>query len=323
MKLEDIGFYTLCDERAINVSADSPMWRCELIITDKCNFNCPYCRGMKKGQQGVLSTEKAIEITKLWAADGLKHIRYSGGEPTTHKGLLEIVAAAKESGIERIAISTNGSAKFGLYKALVETGVNDFSISLDGCCVGDIDEMAGKKNFGNVVIDNIKALSELTYVTVGVVITNQNYKNMVNIVNFAHNLGVSDIRIISAAQENFLLESASQISQEVLDSHPILKYRVNNIKKGRNVRGLRAIDTNACHIVKDDSVVVQGKHYPCVIYFREGGRAIGKVGENMRQERMEWFKKHDCKRDNICSKNCLDVCQDYNNACQLKNKFLG
>jgi molybdenum cofactor biosynthesis enzyme MoaA len=322
MKLEDIGFYTLCDERAVNVSATSPMWRCELIITDKCNFKCPYCRGMKKGAQGVLSTERAIEITQLWASDGLKNIRYSGGEPTTHKGLFEIVSAAKSAGVEKIAISTNGSAKADLYKELVKAGVNDFSISLDGCCSGDIDEMSGKKNFGNTVIDNIKMLSKLTYVTVGVVITDQNYKNMIKIVDFAHGLGVADIRIISSAQENFLLESASKISDEILNQHPILKYRVNNIKKGRNVRGLRKIDTNVCHIAKDDSMIVQGKHYPCVIYFREGGRAIGQVGENMRQERMEWSKKHDCKKDNICNKNCLDVCQDYNNACQLTNKFL-
>jgi hypothetical protein len=44
MKLEDIGFYTLSDNRALNVSAWSPMIRCELVLTDRCNFRCPYCR---------------------------------------------------------------------------------------------------------------------------------------------------------------------------------------------------------------------------------------------------------------------------------------
>ena len=44
MKLEEIGFYTLDDERAKHASETSPLWRCELLLTNKCNFHCPYCR---------------------------------------------------------------------------------------------------------------------------------------------------------------------------------------------------------------------------------------------------------------------------------------
>ena len=39
-KLENIGFYTLSDERAANTSDTSPMQRCEIILTDRCNFKC-------------------------------------------------------------------------------------------------------------------------------------------------------------------------------------------------------------------------------------------------------------------------------------------
>jgi len=45
MKLEDIGFYTLSDERAKNTSINTSLKRCEILITDKCNLKCPYCRG--------------------------------------------------------------------------------------------------------------------------------------------------------------------------------------------------------------------------------------------------------------------------------------
>jgi len=37
-KLEDIGFYTLTDERLKNTSLTSQMQRCEMIITEYCNF---------------------------------------------------------------------------------------------------------------------------------------------------------------------------------------------------------------------------------------------------------------------------------------------
>lgn len=39
--LENIGFYTLSDYRASQCSVSSPLWRCELILTDRCNYHCP------------------------------------------------------------------------------------------------------------------------------------------------------------------------------------------------------------------------------------------------------------------------------------------
>jgi sulfatase maturation enzyme AslB (radical SAM superfamily) len=46
--LENIGFYTLSDDRCKNASSTSPLMRCELVLTDACNFKCPYCRGQRK-----------------------------------------------------------------------------------------------------------------------------------------------------------------------------------------------------------------------------------------------------------------------------------
>jgi MoaA/NifB/PqqE/SkfB family radical SAM enzyme len=311
--LEQIGFYTLCDNRACNVSATSPMWRCELIITPECNFNCPYCRGLREDCREVISLEKAIKIIDWWADDGLKHIRLSGGEPTTHPDLAKMIAHAKSRGIERIAISTNGSAEMDVYKDLVEKGVNDFSISLDACCASFADRMAGVGKQFERIVTSIRELSKLTYVTVGVVITEDTVKTLVDIVKFADSLGVADIRIISAAQFNAVLDAAKDIPQDILDRHPILKYRVNNILNGRNVRGLTDEDSHTCHLLYDDSVIAGNYHFPCVIYMRENGDAISEIGPNMRQERIEWMKNHDAFEDEICRKNCLDVCISYNN----------
>lgn len=56
------------------------MWRCEMILTDRCNFNCPYCRGLREDIQGDMPMEVAERTIDLWAADGLRNIRFSGGE---------------------------------------------------------------------------------------------------------------------------------------------------------------------------------------------------------------------------------------------------
>jgi molybdenum cofactor biosynthesis enzyme MoaA len=158
-KLKEIGFYTLEDSRAKNVSIRTPLWRCELLLTTRCNFKCPYCRGVKPEFRGDLSYGEAAQIVKLWANHGLKNIRFSGGEPTLWPRLADLVKYARDCGIERVAISTNGSASFSKYVELLEAGVNDFSISFDACCSATGDVMAGKEGAYNIVVRNIKVLS--------------------------------------------------------------------------------------------------------------------------------------------------------------------
>lgn len=319
-KLEKIGFYTLSDTRARTSSPTSRMMRGEMILTEFCNFKCPYCKGQASWIYGdrlrpELSFEEACRYVDLWSTNrqAIKNIRFSGGEPTVISWLPDLVSYAKAMGVERIALSTNGSASPALYQDLIDRGCNDFSISLDACCASDAEEMAGRGEFWERLVQNIREISERTYVTVGVVLTPENLKKTAEIVEFADSLGVADIRIISSSQYNGSLEGLSQISSEVLERHPILNYRINHYLEGRNVRGLQESDNNRCPLIKDDSIIAGEYHFPCIIYMREGGEAIGKVGPDMRAKRAEWALTHDTHKDPICRRSCLDVCVDYNN----------
>lgn len=309
MRLDDIGFYTLSNERATTASDISRLSRCELVLTARCNFCCPYCRHIG-GED--LSCDKAIDIVKLWADDGLRNIRFSGGEPTLYPRIFDICDLSRRLGMERIAISTNGSAKTEVYEKLIECGVNDFSVSLDACCANDCSYMSGGiMDIYDTIINNIKYLSARTYTTVGVVLTELNIAKVNDIIVLADSLRVSDIRIIPAAQNCNTLKNVN-IDAEILSKYPILKYRILNMLVGKTVRGLKDTDTNRCGLVLDDMAVNQDKHYPCIIYMRESGNAIGKVSKNMRIERKEWYETHDIYNDPICRNNCLDVCIDYN-----------
>ena len=319
MKLENIGFYSLSDERAANTSPTSQMKRCEMIINEYCNFKCPYCKGLA-GEvfSDRLRKENTIDEIKrnidLWCeGEPLENIRFSGGEPTYHKHIIDAVAHSKKSGIKRIAISTNGSNKRSLYQSLLDAGCNDFSISLDAVDAETGDLMAGNiKGSWNKVVGNIEWISRYTYVTVGVVLEPANVGRFIEIVEFASSLGVSDIRVIPSAQWNEPLPELMKINQSILDMHPILKYRVGNFIEGKRIRGLEANDPKSCPLVLDDSVIAGNSHYPCVIYMREQGKPIGRVHDYMRAERVEWFTKTDTHADQICKANCLDVCIDYN-----------
>jgi len=322
MKLENIGFYTLEDKRAEGLSLTSPLWRCELLLTDRCNFKCPYCRGLGKDSEVEQTFESAKHIVDLWCDEGLKNVRFSGGEPTTWKWLNDLVSHARKRGVERIAVSTNGSKPFAEYERLLESGVNDFSISLDACCASTGDMMAGGiRGAWQRVVGNIRKIAQETYVTAGVVLTESNIAEAEKTIEFAYNLGVDDIRIISAAQwNNKEVFTKLKIKDEILIKCKILKYRVGNFKSDRNVRGITECDNNKCPLVIDDMAIKGNKHYPCIIHLREGGAPIGVVGRNMRQERYDYYLKHDTFKDEICRNNCLDVCVDYNNKVREVNK---
>ena len=308
--LESIGFYTLSDARVKQAGVGSPLWRCELVLTARCNFKCPYCRSVGGRDLDMTTAERWV---REWAAQGLKNIRFSGGEPTLYPDLLDLVRLAKTLGIERIAVSTNGSADINLYWDLYWAGVNDFSISLDACCAEDGDKMSGGvKGSWDAVVANIRRLSEYVYVTVGVVLTEQNAGSINDIIAFADSLGVADIRVIPAAQDGMWLRDV-RVESDLLTRHPILKYRVRNMQAGLSVRGLCPSDSTRCGLVMDDMAAMGDKHYPCIIYMRELGKPIGTIGPDMRQERAAWSEQHDTHADPICSKNCLDVCVDYNN----------
>lgn len=312
MDLENIGFYSLSDKRAKNVSWDSDLQRCELILTHRCNFKCLYCRGIAKELQGDITLNDAIDIVDMWASGNLHNIRFSGGEPTVWKDLMSLVKHTRLfKCFDHIAISTNGSATIEYYKKLFDAGVNDFSISFDACCSATADAMSGVIARYDHICNVIEYLSKLTYVSVGVVLDDRNNYELEKIINIAKNLGVSDIRIIPSAQSNHFLNIKSDINL------PILKYRINNINNGRHVRGIEEHDCHKCHLVKDDMAILHGKHFPCVIYMREQGNAIGNIfGKSLKEirlERKDWFEKTNCYEDSICKKNCLDVCIDYNN----------
>ena len=325
-KLEDIGFYTLSDERACNTSPESQMKRCEMIINEHCNFKCEYCRGLHSRvfddrKRKEMSLEEMCETIDLWCeGKPLENIRFSGGEPTWHRNIIDVVQYAHDKGIKRIAISTNGSNTPEMYDRLIEAGCNDFSISLDAA-----DAVTGDMMAGNIVgawsrvVDNIRYISKKAYTTVGAVLTPDNVGGFIKIVEFADYLGVADIRVIPSAQWNQSLPELADIKPKILERHPVLKYRVGEFLNGEKVRGLTDDKTHKCPLVMDDSIVAGRDHYPCVIYFREQGEAIGRIGPNMRQDRVDWYLNKDTHEDPICKKNCLDVCVEHNT--KVQNRF--
>ncbi len=82
-----------------------------LEITDRCNQDCPTCFADAGSGSGYdLSPEQVVEmLARFVQAEGRPEVlQISGGEPTMHPHLIEILAAAKEHDIRHLMINTNG-----------------------------------------------------------------------------------------------------------------------------------------------------------------------------------------------------------------------
>lgn len=80
-----------------------------LEITQRCNMNCPICYADSGAGSDISIAEAKVMIDRYVATEGTPEVlQISGGEPTLHPNLLEILELAKNSGLKAFLINTNG-----------------------------------------------------------------------------------------------------------------------------------------------------------------------------------------------------------------------
>lgn len=317
-----MNWVTLKDERAKNTRPNTALYRAALILTGKCNFACPYCKPL--GERGhTMTLEEAQSRVQLMAERGLQELRLSGGEPTVLPWLPSLVAFSKSKGI-RVAISSNGYANGRVYDALIRAGVDEFSISLDTTDPVQADALAGgRKNVLQRVYSTIRKLSEAgipVYVGVTCCSSRNDPQEIRDTLRTVFELGAADVKIMSVVQDPTEVDPSLGEENEKFQ---FLRWRTNNFRCGLSIRGLTEQDSHKCALVLDDVTLVGDQHYPCNVYFREGGTSIGTFGTNMLAERAEWFRETDTHKDPICKANCMDLLRAHNNRVREINPVLG
>lgn len=107
-----------------------------LSITDRCNLRCQYCMpatGVEQtGCDDILRFEEMLRIVEAAAALGIKKVRVTGGEPLVRKGVIDFLQRLfAVTGIEEIALTTNGVLLADYARELHQAGVERLNISLD------------------------------------------------------------------------------------------------------------------------------------------------------------------------------------------------
>lgn len=106
-----------------------------ISLTDRCNLRCVYCMPADARfapSAHLLSDAELVRLVRLAASVGFDRVRLTGGEPTVHPRLVQLVGAmAQIPGMQEIALTTNALQLEKLAEPLARAGLKRVNISLD------------------------------------------------------------------------------------------------------------------------------------------------------------------------------------------------
>lgn len=107
-----------------------------IAVTDKCNLRCFYCmpnEGIDFVKQNeLMSYEELLRIASVLSKQGVSKVRITGGEPFLRKDIMYFIKNLSEiEGIDKIAITTNGTYTLKYLDELMGYGIRNFNLSID------------------------------------------------------------------------------------------------------------------------------------------------------------------------------------------------
>lgn len=161
-------------------------------LTDRCNFRCLYCLPETEAAQNfyrghwahlpnstpivqqwvdksfLLAFEEIERVVRLAVGQGIQKIRLTGGEPLLRQGMEHLVARlAQITGIEDLAMTTNGFLFAEKAAALRAAGLRRVSFSLDSLDRANFKKITGRDSLAEV-LQSIALAQELGFAPVKV-----------------------------------------------------------------------------------------------------------------------------------------------------------
>lgn len=163
-------------------------------LTNRCNMACGHCLfSSSPTDSSELSTRRVLEIADQARSAGCGLFALTGGEPLVHPGIDEIVE--KLLGYEKahVVMLTNGlTVKSFLQRMRPDPERFHLQISLDG--LGDTHESLRGKGAFEKLSESLQWLKSEGYpYTLSMCVTSSNVKQMPGIVDFAADMGASNV----------------------------------------------------------------------------------------------------------------------------------
>lgn len=104
-------------------------------LTDKCNLRCVYCMAedmVFRPNAELMQPGELLMLAQVFTELGFDKFRLTGGEPTVHPQVVEIVRGiAALPGVKSLSMTTNGVRLRELARPLYEAGLQRVNVSVD------------------------------------------------------------------------------------------------------------------------------------------------------------------------------------------------
>jgi len=151
-------------------------------VTTSCNENCWYC--FNEGQPFNHAELNDLDgfkwfINLLVSEYGTEIIRFTGGEPLTNPNILNFICIAKNSGVQKIGLTTNGTLLQKYYEQLAVSGLDMCAVHLNQFDKSKPVNMAKIKDFINEIV------AKFNKVKFNIVLTKHNKHYVLEIISYA------------------------------------------------------------------------------------------------------------------------------------------
>jgi radical SAM protein with 4Fe4S-binding SPASM domain len=174
-----------------SLSAPSKVY---LEITRKCNLSCKNCYNKSNKADSKMSLAQAKKLIDVFSRNGVFELRITGGEPTTHPQLFQIIEYAEKVGLA-VSLSTNFVFDQDTLNKIASSGVRTIITSLDGTRQYN-DKIRGVGSFDKI-ISNIRLLREYnpSMLKLNMTLDKNNYKMVTDVARIAAREDVSVLNI--------------------------------------------------------------------------------------------------------------------------------
>lgn len=161
-------------------------------VTRRCNLKCQHCRAQAcdKEYEGEFSTEECFKLLDNIASFAKPIIILTGGEPMFRKDIYEISKYGKSLGLKMVMAPCGQFITKENVQKIKESGIERISLSIDGSTKETHDQFRQVEGAFESVINAAKIAkeNELEF-QVNTTITKHNYKQLDDIFNLAIKMG--------------------------------------------------------------------------------------------------------------------------------------
>ncbi|HUW97693.1 MAG TPA: GTP 3',8-cyclase MoaA [Acidiferrobacter sp.] len=169
-------------------------------LTEHCNLRCQYCSPAAGtpwfARKDHLMPGELDELLTIFYELGIGHMRFTGGEPLLYPWLVERVAHARDLGVAKLSLSTNGYLLDRLAGPLAAAGLKRINMSLDSLDAERFARITRGGDLARVLRGLFLARDVIPHIKLNVVLLrNENLTEIPALVDFALREGL-DVQFI-------------------------------------------------------------------------------------------------------------------------------